>query len=142
MNKHIGKLPRSCALSSDKQSSHCLPSLHNDCQIPPHCHLLCLTFLSCDESLIFLERYQCCRGLGLTSIQTHEDEIHTRHMSHNNSMAKLDCQPLTMTFEVAFEVKKAALNGDLEPFKIHSLSTFWSKSLPFCIWIRHLRHST
>ena len=104
--------------SEDKQSSHRLPSLHDDRQMPPRCHSLCLTFRSHDESLVFLER---CRGLGLTSLR--KDEIHTRHVSHNNAMAELDRQLLTMKFELAFEVEKAVLNGDLEPFEIHSLGS-------------------
>jgi RNA-dependent RNA polymerase len=102
----------------DRESSHRLPSLHDDRQTPPRCHSLCLTFRSHNESLIFLER---CRGLGLTSIQNREDEILTRHVSYNDAMAELDDQLLTMKFELAFEVEKAVLNGDLEPFEIQSL---------------------
>jgi hypothetical protein len=38
-------------------------------------------------------------------------------------MAELDRQLLTMKFELAFEVEKAVLNGDLEPFEIQSLGS-------------------
>jgi hypothetical protein len=38
-------------------------------------------------------------------------------------MAGLDDQLLTMEFELAFEVEKAVLNGDLEPFEIRSLGS-------------------
>ena len=103
----------------DKQSSRRLPSLYDGCQMPPRCHSLCLTFPSYDESLIFLER---CRGLGLISIQTRGDVISTRHVSNKKAMAELDHRLLEMKFELAFEVEKAVLNGDLEPFEIHSLS--------------------
>jgi hypothetical protein len=37
-------------------------------------------------------------------------------------MAELDRQLLAMIFELAFEVEKAVLNGDLEPFEVLSLS--------------------
>ena len=37
-------------------------------------------------------------------------------------MAELDRQLLAMKFELAFEVEKAVLNGDLEPSEILSLS--------------------
>jgi hypothetical protein len=103
-----------------KQSSHRLSSLHDDRQMPPRCHSLCLTFPSHDDSLIFLER---CRGLGLTSIQNREDEMHTRDVSHNKAMAELDRLLLTLNFALAFEVEKAVLSGDLEPFEILSLSS-------------------
>jgi hypothetical protein len=102
----------------DKQSSHRLPSLHDDRQMLPRCHSLCLTFPSHDESLIFLKR---CEGLGLTSIQILEDDI--RHASHKDAMAELDRQLLAMKFELAFEVEKAVLNGDLEPSEIYSLNS-------------------
>jgi RNA-dependent RNA polymerase len=102
----------------DKQSSHRIPSLHDNRQMPPSCHSLCLTFSSHDEILIFLER---CRKLGL-SFQTREDGIRTRHVSHIGAMAELDRQLLAMKFELAFEVEKAVLNGDFEPFEIDSLS--------------------
>ena len=101
-----------------KKSSHRMPSLHENRQMPPSCHSLCLTFLSHDEIQIFLER---CRRLGLTSVQTREDGIRTRHESHIQAMADLDRHLLTMKFELAFEVEKAVLNGDLEPFEIFSL---------------------
>ena len=103
----------------DKQSSHRIPSLHNNRQMPPNCHSLCLTFSSHAEILIFLER---CRRLGLTSVLTREDGIGTRHVSHINAMADLDRHLLAMKFEIAFEVEKAVLNGDLEPFEVFSLS--------------------
>ena len=103
-----------------KQSSLRMTSLHDDRQMPPSCHSLCLAFLSHDETLIFLER---CRKLGLTSHQTREDGIRTRHESHNNAMAELDRQLIAMKFELAFEVEKAVLNGDLEPFEVFSLSS-------------------
>ena len=105
--------------SEDKQSSHRMPSLHDDRQMPPSCHSLCLTFSSHDEIVIFLER---CRRLGLTSIQSREDGIRTRLVSHIDAMTELDRQLLAMKFELAFEVEKAVLNGDLEPFEILSLS--------------------
>ena len=38
-------------------------------------------------------------------------------------MAELDDQLLTMEFELAFEVEKAVLNRDLEPFEIQSLGS-------------------
>ena len=104
---------------SDKQSSLRIASLHDDRQMPPSCHSLCLTFSSHDDILIFLER---CRKLGLTSVQNRRDGIRTRHESHNNAMAELDRQLLAMKFELAFEVEKAVLNGDLEPFEVFSLS--------------------
>lgn len=104
----------------DRQSSHRMASLHDDRQMPPNCHSLCLTFSSHDEIPIFLER---CRRLGLTSVQTREDEILIRSASYTDAMAKLDRQLLSMKFELAFEVEKAVLNGDLEPFEVLSLST-------------------
>ena len=103
-----------------KQSSLRMPSLHDDRQMPPSCHSLCLTFSSHDETLIFLER---CKKLGLTSHQTREDGTRIRHESHNNAMAELDRQLIAMKFELAFEVEKAVLNGDLEPFEVFSLSS-------------------
>ena len=105
--------------NSDKQSSLRIPSLHDDRQMPPSCHSLCLTFSSHDKIQIFLER---CRKLGLTSVQTRRDRIRIRRESHNNTMTELDRQLLTMKFELAFEVEKAVLNGDLEPFEVFSLS--------------------
>ena len=101
-----------------KQSSHRIPSLHDDCQMAPSCHSLCLTFSSHDEILIFLKR---CRKLGLTSVQTRRDGIRTRHVSHIKSVVKLDFQLRAMKFELAFEVEKAVLDGDLEPSEILSL---------------------
>ena len=103
----------------DKQSSHRIPSLHDNRQMPPSCHSLCLTFSSHEEILVFLER---CRKLGLNSFQTLEDGIHTRRVSHIDSIAELDRQLLAMKFELAFEVEKAVLNGDLEPFEVLSLN--------------------
>ena len=102
-------------------SSHRMPSLHENRQMPPSCHSLCLTFSSHDEILIFLER---CRrlGHGLTSVQIREDGIRTRHESRIEAMAELDRHLLAMKFELAFEVEKAVLNGHLEPFEISSLS--------------------
>jgi len=38
-------------------------------------------------------------------------------------MAELNRQLLAMKFELAFEVEKAVLNGDLEPFEIQSLNS-------------------
>ena len=104
---------------SNKQSSDRMTSLHDNRQMPPSCHSLCLTFSSHDEILVFLER---CRRLGLTSIQIREDGIRTRHESHIEAMAKLDRHLLAMKFELAFEVEKAVLKGHLEPFEISSLS--------------------
>ena len=104
---------------SNKQPSHRMPSLHDNRQMPPSCHSLCLTFSSHDEILIFLER---CRRLGLTSVQIREDGIRTRHESHIEAMVELDRCLLEMKFELAFEVEKAVLNGHLEPFEIFSLS--------------------
>jgi hypothetical protein len=106
--------------SDEEQSPQRLPSLHDGRQIPPRCHSLCLTFPSNDESLIFLER---CKRLGLSSIQTREDEIRITRDSHSDAMAELDRQLLTMKFELGFEVEKAVLNGDLEHFEISSLSS-------------------
>ena len=103
----------------DKPSSHRIPSLHDNRQMPPSCHSLCLTFSSHEEVLVFLER---CRKLGLTSSQTREDGIHTRRVSHIDAIAELDRQLLAMKFELAFEVEKAVLNGDLEPFEVLSLT--------------------
>ena len=112
---------------SEEKQSHRLPSLRHDRQMPPNCHSLCLTFSSRNEILIFLER---CRKLGLTSIKTRRDGIRTRNVSHIEAMAKLDRQLLAMKFELAFEVEKAILNGDLELSEflslgklIHSLSS-------------------
>ena len=104
--------------SEDKQSSHRIPSLHDDRQMPPSCYSLCLTFSSHDEIVIFLDR---CRKLGLTSVQPREDGVRTRLVSYIGAMAELDRQLLAMKFELAFEVEKAVLNGDLEPFEIVSL---------------------
>ena len=104
---------------SNKQSSDRLTSLHDNRQMPPSCHSLCLTFSSHDEILVFLER---CRRLGLTSVQIREDGIRTREESHIEAMAELDRHLLAMKFELAFEVEKAVLNGHLEPFEIFSLS--------------------
>lgn len=84
--------------------------------MPPRCQSICLTFPSHDESLIFLER---CRGLGLTSIQLREDEMHTRIGSHNEAMVELDHLFLSMKFEM----EKAVLNGDLESFEVLSLTS-------------------
>ena len=102
-----------------KKSSHRIPSLHDNRQMPPSCHSLCLVFSSHDEIQIFLKR---CRKLGLTSVQTRKDGISTRRVSHIEAMAKLDRQLLAMKFELAFEVEKAVLDGDLEPFEVVSLS--------------------
>jgi RNA-dependent RNA polymerase len=105
-------------LGSEERQSDRLPSLRDDRQMPPSCHSLCLTFSSHNEILIFLER---CRRLGLTSIKIRKDGIHTRKVSHIEAMAKLDRQLLSMEFELAFEVEKAVLNGDLEPSEVLSL---------------------
>ena len=102
----------------DKQS-HRLPFLRDDLQMPPGCHSLCLTFSSHNEILIFLER---CRRLGLTTLQIRRNGIRTRQLSHIQAMARLHRQLLAMKFELAFEVEKAVLNGDLEPSEILSLS--------------------
>jgi hypothetical protein len=37
-------------------------------------------------------------------------------------MAELDDQLLTKEFQLAFEVEKAVLNGDLEPFEIPNVT--------------------
>ena len=103
----------------NKQPSHRMQSLHDNRQMPPSCHSLCLAFSSHDEILIFLER---CRRLGHISVQIREDGIRTRHESHIKAMAELDCHLLAMKFELAFEVEKAVLNGHLEPFEISSLN--------------------
>ena len=100
-----------------KPPSHRIPSLQDDRQMPPSCHSLCLIFSSQDEIQIFLER---CRRLGLSWVR--EDAIRTRKVSHIQAMAKLDRQLLALKFELAFEVEKSVLNGDLEPFEILSLS--------------------
>lgn len=60
-------LPNVFAALDDNQSSHRIPSLHDDRQMPPSC--LQLTFSSHVEILTFLER---CRRLGLTSVQKME----------------------------------------------------------------------
>ena len=104
---------------SNKQLSHRMPSLHDNRQMTPSCHSLCLTFSSHGEILLFLER---CRRLGLTSVQIREDGIRTRDESHIEAMAMLDPHLLGMNFELAFEVEKAVLKGHLEPFEISSLS--------------------
>ena len=104
--------------SKDKQS-HRMPFLRDDLEMPPSCHSLCLTFSSHNEILIFLQR---CRRLGLTLVQTRKDGIRTTHVSHIKEMANLDRLLLAMKFELAFEVEKAVLNGDLEPSEILSLS--------------------
>ena len=103
---------------SEDYQSHRLPSLRDDRQMPPSCHSLCLTFSSHNEILIFLER---CRRLGLHLFQARKDGIRTRQVSHVKAMANLDRQLLAMKFELAFEVEKAVLNGDLEPSEILSL---------------------
>ena len=110
-------------LASEDKQTYRMPSLRGSRempQMPPSCHSLCLTFSSHDEILIFLER---CRKLGLTSVQTRRDGIRTRHVSHINAMVKLDRLLLAMNFELAFEVEKAVLNGDLEPFEVFSLNS-------------------
>ena len=118
---------------SEDMQSHRLPSLRDDRQMPPSCHSLCLTFSSHNEILIFMER---CRRLGPIPVQTRRDGIRIRQVSHIKAMDKLDRQLLAMKFELAFEVEKAVLNGDLEPFEIlllsktiHSLSST-SSGLP------------
>jgi hypothetical protein len=110
----------------EDMQSHRLPSLRDDCPMPPSCHSLCLAFSSHNEIMIFLER---CRRLGLSTVQTRKDGIRIRKVSHFNAMANLNRQLLAMRFELAFEVEKAVLNGDLEPSEIlllgktiHSLS--------------------
>ena len=101
------------------KSSNRIPYVRDDLQMPPSCHSLCLAFSSRDEILIFLER---CRRLGLSSVQIRVERIRTRHASHIEAMAKLDRHLLEMKFELAFEVEKAVLKGDLEPFEVFSLS--------------------
>ena len=104
---------------AEDRQSHRLPFLRDDLQMPPSCHSLCLTFSSHNEILIFLER---CRRLGLTMLKIRREGIRTRKVSHIQAMARLDRLLLAMKFELAFEVEKAVLNGDLEPSEILSLS--------------------
>jgi RNA-dependent RNA polymerase len=104
---------------SEDTQSYRMPSLRDDRRMPPSCHSLCLTFSSHDEILIFLER---CRKLGLSSVQIRGDGIRTRHVSHIEAITTLARQLPGMKFELAFEIEKAVLNGDLEPSEILSLS--------------------
>ena len=102
--------------NSKKRPSHRMPFLHDNRQMPPSCHSLCLTFSSLDEILVFRER---CESL---NVRIREDGIRTRHELQIGAMAELDRHLLAMKFELAFEVEKAVLNGHLEPFEIFSLS--------------------